>query len=337
MEFRKPKPCDAEEAGNLAVREYEAEAARNHSLNPVPDIDMLKDRIGRLFELPWNLAAFEGGSMTGFLAYYNPMPEQFGRVKGCFSPLHGSAFAGEDRARCASLLFQHLTALMVQSGIGSFAVCKYAHDSEVIASFVLNGFGIRCSDSIRSLKKPLIVPAPAGVCFRELSGEEQRQVAPLEDALERHIADCPTFMYHGPMQEERAMGSDRVFAAFFGNNPVAFIKITHGGETFVSDAADTLHINGAYCLPEYRKTGLAAALISHITDILREERVSHLGVDCETINPNALHFWGKYFDAYTYSFVRRLDERALPSRPDSCNKTGRPRMDDRIANGIFRM
>ena len=31
--------------------------------------------------------------------------------------------------------------------------------------------------------------------------------------------------------------------------------------------------------------------------------------DCETLNPTALNFWGKYFDPYTYSFARRIDER----------------------------
>ncbi|WP_346928919.1 hypothetical protein [Clostridium sp.] len=31
----------------------------------------------------------------------------------------------------------------------------------------------------------------------------------------------------------------------------------------------------------------------------------------KTINPTALRFWEKYFDSYTYSFVRRVDERIL--------------------------
>lgn len=33
------------------------------------------------------------------------------------------------------------------------------------------------------------------------------------------------------------------------------------------------------------------------------------GVDCETLNPTALRFWRKYFRPYTYSYIRRLDER----------------------------
>ena len=34
-----------------------------------------------------------------------------------------------------------------------------------------------------------------------------------------------------------------------------------------------------------------------------------LGVDCETLNPPAFRCWSKRFAPFTYSFVRRLDER----------------------------
>jgi len=38
---------------------------------------------------------------------------------------------------------------------------------------------------------------------------------------------------------------------------------------------------------------------------------SRLGVDFESINPTAWGFWLKYFDAYTHSVVRRIDEKAV--------------------------
>lgn len=40
-----------------------------------------------------------------------------------------------------------------------------------------------------------------------------------------------------------------------------------------------------------------------------KEGKSYMGVDYETINPTALRFWTKYFAPYTYSFIRRMDER----------------------------
>lgn len=38
---------------------------------------------------------------------------------------------------------------------------------------------------------------------------------------------------------------------------------------------------------------------------------THLGVDYETVNPTALYFWTKYFTPYTYSYIRRIDERVV--------------------------
>jgi hypothetical protein len=44
---------------------------------------------------------------------------------------------------------------------------------------------------------------------------------------------------------------------------------------------------------------------------LKTKRYTRLGVDFESINPTAYGFWLKYFDAYTYSVVRRVDEKIL--------------------------
>lgn len=44
---------------------------------------------------------------------------------------------------------------------------------------------------------------------------------------------------------------------------------------------------------------------------LTKKGVRYLGVDYETLNLTALLFWSKYFKGYTYSFVRRIDERIL--------------------------
>jgi hypothetical protein len=38
---------------------------------------------------------------------------------------------------------------------------------------------------------------------------------------------------------------------------------------------------------------------------------TRLGVDFESLNPTAYGFWLKYFDAYTHSVVRRIDEKAV--------------------------
>ena len=54
--------------------------------------------------------------------------------------------------------------------------------------------------------------------------------------------------------------------------------------------------------------GLDALLDAAQRD-LAAQGVPLLGVDCETLNPPAFRCWSKRFAPFTYSFVRRLDER----------------------------
>ena len=53
------------------------------------------------------------------------------------------------------------------------------------------------------------------------------------------------------------------------------------------------------------KATQAKLLVEH----LAAQGVPLLGVDCETLNPPAFRCWSKRFAPFTYSFVRRLDER----------------------------
>ncbi|MGN1181187.1 MAG: GNAT family N-acetyltransferase, partial [Suilimivivens sp.] len=62
-------------------------------------------------------------------------------------------------------------------------------------------------------------------------------------------------------------------------------------------------------LEEYRSKGVAKQLLDAMARRCMKEGKSYLGVDYETINPTALRFWTKYFEPYTYSFIRRIDER----------------------------
>ena len=62
---------------------------------------------------------------------------------------------------------------------------------------------------------------------------------------------------------------------------------------------------------EFRSKGIADGLLKAVYEAARKQGFDFLGVDYETLNPNALHFWTKYFEPYTYSWHRRIDERIL--------------------------
>lgn len=73
-----------------------------------------------------------------------------------------------------------------------------------------------------------------------------------------------------------------------------------------------LNICGTYVEEQYRNSSVAQELLLLFTmKKLSDEGLKYLGVDCETLNPTALRFWTKHFEAYTYSFVRQIDERII--------------------------
>lgn len=61
----------------------------------------------------------------------------------------------------------------------------------------------------------------------------------------------------------------------------------------------------------YKRKEIYQSLLAFVLETLKKDGIKRLRVDCETTNPTALRFWNKYFDSYTYGFVRRLDERIL--------------------------
>jgi GNAT superfamily N-acetyltransferase len=137
-------------------------------------------------------------------------------------------------------------------------------------------------------------------------------VFPLESGLVRHLRSSPAFVAAAETTEDAFLvertRDARFFAAISGNVTVGYMKVSERGETYISSISGMPNITGAYLLPEHRGRGVYDALLAHVVDTLRDEGNRLLGVDFETMNPTALHFWSKYFDHYTHSYVRRIDE-----------------------------
>ena len=106
--------------------------------------------------------------------------------------------------------------------------------------------------------------------------------------------------------------ASRRFVAFNQDKKIiAYMEFEYEGENFVSWMPGTGNICGAYCLPKYRGTGTAQALLDYMIHTIQQEGFIRLGVDCETFNPTAIGFWSKHFTQYTTSVVRRIDENAV--------------------------
>lgn len=301
------------QAEALFLTVYREEQTATPALPPIRQVPVpeccAENRLG--------VAAFEDDRMVGYLCCFEPFEHAFRStdVRGVFSPFGANAAVKENHAAIYAALYTAAAAQWVQRGAVSHAICLPAHDEVAQQQFFRYGFGLRCADAIR-FAAPIPCKAPAGYTLCELPKEEWMAVYPLDLALNRHYQQSPFFMNRKPDAPEAFLAESlaqnaRYFAAKQGDTLCAYLKITYEGETFVAQGEGYCHVHGAYCLPGHRGSGLYRALLSHAADRLKQDGCTRLGVDFETINPNAWGFWRKDFDVYTHSVVRRIDERIL--------------------------
>lgn len=305
-----------EDAVKLAQADYDRERKFVNTLYEKDFKDKLTNCLVDLFKSNYGAVALDNGKLIGYLGYLGPWDGCFGNVKGVFSPMFANSFRGENRGRTASKLFQYTSEQMVRDGILSFAVCTYSHDSEVKDSFVMNGFGIRCSDAIRRVDTPLDITVNPDYSYEEINYSNTEYLLKLKNSLVRHTKSSPIFMPCAELSAEDfkqlcERRKSRFFIAKDGKEAIGFIEVTDDGETFISEEEDMLNICGAYLEENYRGKSVFQSLLKFTLESLKKDGINYLGVDCETLNPNALSFWGKYFESYTYSFHRRIDERII--------------------------
>ncbi len=302
-----------EQAQQIALQNYNV--GREH-VPTLPQVDTIPD-LTPFAENGLGVAAFDGGEMVGFLCSVPPFKNAFRSTDavGVFSPMSTNGAVGENRDKIFARMYQAAGEKWAKTGATSHGVCLYAHDKEAQEQFFRYGFGLRCVDAIRPME-PMDFSPCDGYEFSELSQEEFASVYPLDLMLNKHYCNSPFFMRRQPDTLESVINaytkrSSRFFAAKDQGNLCAYLKISKAGETFITEQSDYRHIDGAFCLPDHRGKGVSQNLLSFALSTLKVEGYARLGVDFESINPTAYSFWLKYFDAYTHSVVRRIDEHVI--------------------------
>lgn len=305
-----------EEAGALARSNYREEMA---AVRELPETAALPP-LDHFAANGLGCAAFDNKRMIGFLGCYRPIERAFmTNAKGIFSPIHAHAAVKEGRDKIYQRMYQAAAAKWAGEGAASHTIALYAHDTAALDAFFTYGFGLRCIDGIR----PMEQSGPAevkGYVFAELKRAEFDRIISLRRQLARHLGESPCFMKMSDGEVEHWLGeagaqNSRIFTASKDGRTVAYLEAAEKGETFVTLVPEMLNICGAYCTPEHRGTGAAAALFQYLINTLRQDGYPLLGVDFESINPTAYGFWLKYFSPYTNSLVRRIDEAALGQEP----------------------
>lgn len=316
MIFEKLNEKYIEDAVKLAQAQYNKEQKHIEALYEKDYKEILSSSLYDIFKNKYGAVAIEKGKVLGYLSLWGGINELFGNVKGSFSPMFANAYEGDNRGKIASLLFQHASEEMVREEILSYAICAYSHDTEIMTALTMNGFGIRCSDAIRNVDKPLNVEINTNYSYEEINYSKASCLLSLNNSLAIHLGKSPTYFPHEELSEEHFIEmcykrQSRFFVVKDKAEIIGYFEISNSGETFITEEPDYLHICGAYLKENYRGENIYQSLLSFILETLKYDGIKRLGVDCETINPTALRFWGKYFDSYTYSFVRRIDERIL--------------------------
>ena len=259
-------------------------------------------------------AAVDGERLLGFLGAYGVYKPVFYTkdVGGVFSPLHAHAVQQENREYIWRRLYQAAGEKWAAAGAGSHAITIYAHDAEARNTLYTYGFGMRCMDLMRPMSG---LETEAASCY-ELCDPRHEEITALRRKLAEHLAQSPAFMRDDAQTLENWLNRKRdfpprTFVAERDGKIIAYMEIQDEGENFATYDPGTMNICGAYCLKEYRGSGVAGALLGKMIAVLREEGYTRLGVDCESFNPAAYGFWTKHFDVYTHSVVRRIDENAV--------------------------
>lgn len=301
-----------EEARAIAFANYQEE---QQFVRDLPEIGGIPD-LSWFAENGLGVAALEDGELVGFLGCVGPFDNAFGsRVKGTFSPIHAHGALTEDREMTYRRMYQAAAEKWVSRGILYHAIALYAHDIQTIEALFRYGFGMRCVDAIRTMNRIHCAPV-IGYTFRLLPKEEIAAIRQMRMRLSAHLGESPCFIYDSPQMVEAwiakaELRNTQVFVAEWDGAAVAFIEVGADGENFITETPAMKNICGAFCMPQHRGTGLFANLLNFTVAQLRQEGVTLLGVDYESINPTASGAWGKFFTPYTHSVVRRIEESSL--------------------------
>jgi len=315
LKFEVLKRNYLEEVVNLSLSEYDEECKLVNELPRKDYAELFYNLISKMIDHNLGVVALAGNNVVGFITCYAPIENFFGTVKGAFSPIHAHGVVKKDRGLIYSKLYQHVAEKWVNEGILSHAIALYAHNTIAIESFFRNGFGLRCIDAITSIdKKVLKLKCTQDIKIEEITLDELDCLLPLKNNLMSYMRASPIFLPNNKFDMEKFKSQSvtrksRFFTASSDGRVIAYIEITGSGENFTCDDRGTINICGAYLSMEYRGKGIFDLLLSFMFKKLKQEGYERCGVDFESINPTADKFWTKYFTPYTYSMVRRIDER----------------------------
>lgn len=280
-------------------------AANDVSCLPGFPIGSLEAEFQPLVESGAGVVAERDGEIKGYILVRGPFDDFHGGGQGVWSPL-GCTFAPTDSVFTS--LLTGLGNLEALRGTRMIAITAWASDVTIANSLVQNGFGVRTADAIAPIKHLTDLPVTSGLSFEFASHPPLAYYQALAD----HLAASPVHMGRVTFSQEQLAErghrmQSRTMIAVLDGNPVAHIEWCPEGENLLTHAETMANICGAWVEPQMRGTGIMRSLVGELARMLAGDGISLLGVDYETINPEARRTWQRWFVPYSWGWVRHID------------------------------
>lgn len=318
------KPIDInyiDAAIKLAVDNYLSEQQNVSSLfNNKYETEFNKS-INELFSNGLGVMAFENNELLGYMAFRLSGYEDYKGYKKVYSPIYGYGIKkGIDRGKIASLLFQHASENLLKLKVKNFEVKIYTHDIEVLSSFVLNQFGILCTDAIKNIDTTFCDIIINNLIYCELTKHDmllhKESLLKLWRDLTNHLQASPTYYYGEEFTDDAYLEyindiNTRLFVAMDEGEIIGILDASCDGNCFANSDKYTINVGDLYLKNAYRGKNIAQELLQYVSNVLKKENYKRLWVEHGTTNPNAQRFWDRYFSRFTYTLTRNIDERIV--------------------------
>jgi GNAT superfamily N-acetyltransferase len=300
------------DAATLFVRNYHEQ---RHAIPVLPEgmenVLSVAEMLNELFQTCPGVAVVENGELTAYMGW--DIVEHFRNadITGAYVPVWAHSAAGKNSAALYRGMYRTASGYWATRGCGVHAISLLASDRSAEKTWFWNGFGLAVVDAIRPIL-PVDAKLAENLVVRKAQIQDFAAIDVLDREHVRHYSEAPIFMAAIPPESpdaSRAILSgpvDSIWLAEFQDEPAGFMSFERRGHgtTKIVESETTIAITNAYTRPQYRGKGIAAAVLDAGLQHYRQLGFERCSVDFESINPEAVNFWMKYFEPVCFSLMR---------------------------------
>jgi ribosomal protein S18 acetylase RimI-like enzyme len=283
----------------------------------LPDLLESQDRVIPMLR-DWlagcpGVVALDGGKVVGYLGWFLVDAFRGTERRGAYVPEWGHAALDPVTYR---VMYRAAAIHWREAGCGVHTITLLAHDDAALKVWFWSGFGMLVVDAIRPMR-PLDAAPPTGIQIRQADTSDLEALCALEIEHARHYTEPPVLMsaYEPKTADMLAafLGEPHasLWLALDGSTAAGYMRFQQDGGSGVAvvDAPDQIANTGAFIRPAYRGRKVASALLDTALRHYAAQGFTRCSVDFESLNPEAVSFWLRFFEPVCFSLTR------VPERP----------------------